>query len=204
MLRRVHQCDTVCIDKTSSAEISEAINSMFQWYKQSTICYAYLTDVIVPPNTDVILSSQDGFVKLNPCLGDIVSESRWFARGWTLQELIAPKEVRFFAKDWAFLGSKTHSQFVPHHLKPALNEDLVEITGILDMFLVSDNLSQASLAQKMSWASRRDTTRTEDVAYSLLGIFGVNMPLLYGEGERAFLRLQVCQSSQTLKKAMCA
>ncbi|TVY80598.1 Vegetative incompatibility protein HET-E-1 [Lachnellula suecica] len=158
--------DTCCIDKTSSVELSEAINSMFRWYKEAAICYTYLADV--PDETDVY-SPESAF-----------ASSRWFKRGWTLQELLAPAKVQFFSRDWQDLGSKT-----------ALKTQISAITGIGESFLDgSDHVTRASVAKRMSWASCRETTRTEDLAYCLLGIFDINMPLVYGEGRKAFLRLQ--------------
>ncbi|KAE8451711.1 hypothetical protein EG329_003168 [Mollisiaceae sp. DMI_Dod_QoI] len=170
--------DTCCIDKTSSAELSEAINSMFIWYGDAEICYAYLSDV---------RGDGDGDQQLR----DFAS-SRWFTRGWTLQELIAPAVVIFFAGDWSVVGSRS-----------SLVRTIAQTTGIDRSFFSDDLLSvsrtsnhkhnrlgQFSVAQKMSWASKRQTTRVEDEAYCLLGIFGVNMPLLYGEGKMAFSRLQ--------------
>lgn len=160
--------DTCCINKASSAELSEAINSMFDWYKWSRNCYVYLADY------DGDRSDQE--------LGDC----RWFSRGWALQELIAPTRVRFFDRMWNFLGQKD-----------GLSEHLSLITGIEQgVLLASDHkdlelaLEEVPVARKMSWASNRHTTRVEDTAYSLFGIFGLNLPLLYGEGERAFIRLQ--------------
>lgn len=150
--------DSCCIDKTSSAELSEAINSMYLWYYQSTKCYAYLSDV----------QSISTFKK-----------SEWFTRGWTLQELLAPSEVYFVNKDWKDLGTKT-----------SLRQAISDQTQIPVNILYGANLETASIAQRMSWASNRRTTRIEDRAYCLIGIFGINMPLLYGEGERAFIRLQ--------------
>ena len=182
--------DTCCIDKGSSAELSEAINSMFQWYKQSGVCYAYLSDVLIQPGTEAVIDQGNGMFDIHPDVKEDLAESRWFSRGWTLQELIGPREVHFYAENWAHIGSKTVT-FTALGDAPNLNEELSDITGILSTYLRSDNLHHASVAQKMSWASRRETTRVEDMAYCLLGIFGVNMPLLYGEGEQAFLRLQV-------------
>ncbi|KAI6380654.1 hypothetical protein MCOR25_001589 [Pyricularia grisea] len=177
--------DTCCIDKTSSAELSEAINSMFRWYLEAAFCYAYLADVTSPlvdkydtaPTTEG--SGHDGkVVATSPY--HIYQTCRWFTRGWTLQELIAPREVIFFDAKWRRIGSKS--------------EDLSaieKITGIGRRFLQDvEELQRASVAQRMSWASKRRTTRREDRAYCLLGIFGINMPLLYGEGDRAFIRLQ--------------
>ncbi|KAH9218265.1 heterokaryon incompatibility protein-domain-containing protein [Leptodontidium sp. 2 PMI_412] len=157
--------DTCCIDKTSSAELSEAINSMFRWYKNALICFAYLFDV--PANCQL-----EG----SPYFRD----SRWFKRGWTLQELIAPTALVFFDKEWNMQGTKMD-----------LFEDIESITGI-DQWVLNGSapLSAISLAKRMSWAAGRTTTRVEDLAYCLLGIFEVNMPMIYGEGSRAFVRLQ--------------
>lgn len=174
--------DTCCIDKSSSAELSEAINSMFAWYRESYKCYAYLADV----------ESAEDFAK-----------SRWFTRGWTLQELLAPRHVRsdtqlwnyqtptesnmeavsgmdFFSQDWTRLGSKR-----------GLSTAIATTTGVAKEYLEGADLGKASVSMRMSWAAERLVTRSEDVAYSLLGIFDVNMPLLYGEGRtKAFRRLQ--------------
>ncbi|CEI61791.1 hypothetical protein FVEN_g2852 [Fusarium venenatum] len=152
-------CDTNCIDKRSSAELSEAINSMFSWYKNSSVCYAYLADV------------QPGDLQS-------FSSSRWFTRGWTLQELLAPKSFIFFAKDWSVFGTRN-----------SLSEKIFEITKIKKDH-TGDNIHQVSVSERMSWVSHRETTRVEDIAYCMLGIFDINMPLLYGEGNKAFIRLQ--------------
>jgi len=164
--------DTCCIDKSSSAELSEAINSMYGWYEGSIVCYAYLEDV------ELALSTH---APEDPAKKDkAIRESRWFNRGWTLQELIAPTKVYFFDSQWRSLGSK-------EELSPLLSS----ITTIPeDVLAQSRNRRACSVARKMTWAANRQTTRIEDVAYSLLGIFDVNMPLLYGEGRKAFIRLQ--------------
>ena len=187
--------DTCCIDKSSSAELSEAINSMFDWYRHSHICYAFLEDY------------RHGATKL--------ADSRWFTRGWTLQELIAPLDVEFYDANWTRFGDRLE-----------LSTQIAEITAIgLPVLRMAPRMSpycadsrpdqddidhsiscgycrsQAreesqrlldsySTCSKMSWASHRTTTRAEDVAYCLMGIFNVNMPLLYGEGMKAFRRLQ--------------
>ncbi|KAF2446873.1 ankyrin, partial [Karstenula rhodostoma CBS 690.94] len=151
--------DTCCIDKRSSTELSEAINSMYRWYQNANVCYAYLADV----------PSQTKF-----------SGSRWFTRGWTLQELPPPSEMIFFDEEWKRLGTRAD-----------LQQSVSGCTGIPEGVLAgSDDLERISIAQRMSWAAKRETKRLEDRAYCLIGIFGINMPLLYGEGERAFLRLQ--------------
>jgi hypothetical protein len=155
--------DNCCIDKSSSAELSEAINSMFRWYKGAQVCYAYLSDVAAEAIPIFQLETE-------------ISHSKWFQRGWTLQELLTPKHLVFFNKNWQSLGTKDD-----------LEELIIDITGIRDI----KNFMGASVAQKMSWASNRETTRIEDRAYSLFGLFAVNLPPLYGEGQNAFLRLQL-------------
>jgi hypothetical protein len=164
--------DTCCIDKSSSAELSEAINSMYGWYEGSVVCYAYIEDV------GRALSTQTSYGPSNK--DKTVEESRWFTRGWTLQELIAPAKVDFFDNQWQHLGRK-------EDLSPLLSR----ITSIPeDVLTKPKNRRDCSVAKKMTWAAKRQTTRIEDVAYSLFGIFDVNMPLLYGEGRGAFTRLQ--------------
>lgn len=178
--------DTCCIDKSSSAELSEAINSMFRWYKHAVVCYVYLDDIDV---FDPMRSGGISFARGEPKRFwttniDMISEkdlskARWFTRGWTLQELIAPENVAFYIKGWNYVGNKV-----------SMRKKLARITGIDELTLVVRNLEAVSIARRMSWAAKRVTTRTEDLAYCLLGIFDVNMPLLYGEGEKAFVRLQ--------------
>ncbi|KAH7312593.1 heterokaryon incompatibility protein-domain-containing protein [Stachybotrys elegans] len=170
--------DTCCIDKTDSTELAEAINSMFKWYEEAAICYAFLSDV--PPGEDPQEPDSS------------IHKSKWFTRGWTLQELLAPKGMLFYASDWTCIADRG-----------TLAQTISSITGIGFKYLEGEIMSShhpntlrrnllftASVAERMSWASARQTVRAEDRAYSLLGLFGVNMPLLYGEGENAFLRLQ--------------
>lgn len=157
--------DTCCIDKRSSAELSEAINSMFAWYRGAAECYAYLGDY----------SRDDedyGLMAMARC--------RWFSRGWTLQELIAPKQLYFYDATWTVCGNKISL------VGPLTGITKIDRKALLD----PDCLSTMPVARRMSWAAKRQTTRPEDLAYCLLGIFGVNMPLIYGEGANAFLRLQ--------------
>lgn len=162
--------DTCCIDKTSSAELSEAINSMYLWYNQAATCYVYLADV----------ESLSPRWYLDEESWDTVYRSRWFDRGWTLQELLAPRDMDFFANDWFDLGSKT-----------SLEALIIKRTGIPKDALIGKPLGYFSIAERLSWAAFRETTRKEDIAYCLLGIFDIQMPLLYGEGgEGAFRRLQ--------------
>ncbi|KAI0383458.1 heterokaryon incompatibility protein-domain-containing protein [Hypomontagnella monticulosa] len=158
--------DTCCIDKTSSAELSEAINSMHAWYRLSAVCYVYLADV--------------SRVSFNGADDPQFRRSRWYSRGWTLQELLAPKQMQFYSSQWLPFGSKEE-----------LAVTISEITGIDSAFITGEkDIMEASVAQRMSWAANRQTTRTEDVAYCLLGIFDVHIPLIYGEGKKAFIRLQ--------------
>ncbi|KAK6841516.1 hypothetical protein PG989_009935 [Apiospora arundinis] len=153
--------DTGCIRKDSSSELSEAINSMYAWYRRARRCYVYLDDVDAYQFND-----------LRKC--------RWLSRGWTLQEFIAPADINFYSKDWSLLFTKENDI-----------RELSTMTGISLEIMLTCDPSLASVAQRMSWAARRVTTRPEDMAYCLLGIFDVNMPMLYGEGRhKAFLRLQ--------------
>jgi hypothetical protein len=165
--------DTCCIDKRSSAELSEAINSMYRWCQDCTVCYAFLADV--PSDASLDVRSQK------------FRESRWFTRGWTLQELIGPLNLEFYGDQWHSKG-----QGASLGTKRSLKTQICETTGIPEMGLFGSQprAKEYSIAQRMSWAAKRETTRIEDRAYSLLGLFNVNMPLLYGEGVRAFIRLQ--------------
>ncbi|GKT44621.1 vegetative incompatibility protein HET-E-1 [Colletotrichum spaethianum] len=166
--------DTCCINKESSAELSEAINSMFSWYEYSVKCYAYLSDIEHSGELVDECNESDKYQTL--------SRSRWFTRGWTLQELLAPREVLFFSNEWNLLGNRK-----------SLAGAIQRITNIDCQYLHRRSkklLSSASVAERMSWLSCRKTTRVEDMAYCMLGIFDINMPLLYGEGAKAFTRLQ--------------
>jgi Heterokaryon incompatibility protein (HET) len=165
--------DTCCIDKSSSTELQEAINSMFRWYRNAAKCYVYLADVSRPT-----LGTDD---KPNqPPWESSSRKSRWFTRGWTLQELVAPASVEFFSKEGERLGNKR-----------SLERHIHEVTGIPVKILRGSPLSGSSVPERMFWAETRNTTREEDKAYSLLGIFEVYLPLIYGEGEEnAFKRLR--------------
>ncbi|KAI9677357.1 MAG: hypothetical protein M1822_008164 [Bathelium mastoideum] len=157
--------DTCCIDKRSSSELSEAINSMFQWYSKAVVCYVMLDDVRA---ANLVYE---------------LEEARWFTRGWTLQELLAPRDVKFFDCEWKFMLTRSH-----------LEECIALITGIdrdaLRGHASVEFIRHASVAKRLSWAARRETTRKEDEAYCLLGLFGIQMAMLYGERDRAFQRLQ--------------
>ena len=162
--------DTCCIDKTSSAELSEAINSMFRYYALSLVCYAYLRDV----------PTEGAFEEPSRWEDPPFWTSKWHRRGWTLQELVAPQTVHFLSSSWEYLGSKSD-----------LAETLKSITHIpASVLQLKQRPADMSVAQRMSWAAWRKTTRLEDEAYCLLGLFDVSMPTLYGEGRKAFRRLQ--------------
>jgi hypothetical protein len=161
--------DTCCIDKANSVELQEAINSMFLWYSGAERCYVYMSDVrlVAGENSNRNDDTQP------------FHKSAWFTRGWTLQELIAPSSVGFFDQSGLRIGDKQ-----------SLLREIVEITGIPERALCGAPLSDYTIKGRLSWASRRVTTREEDEAYCLLGIVGVHIPLLYGEGlENAHRRL---------------
>lgn len=192
--------DTICIDKTNSSELAEAIKLMFQWYQDSDICLAYLVDVHEASASHGAGASQ-------------FSKSRWFTRGWTLQELIAPSSVDFFNSDWMRIGTRdnlaadisaitrinlVYLTMVPEDMFPSdsyhLNfspRQLFALDRARKEFSRRELILSAPVAERMSWASSRETTKEEDMAYCLLGIFDVNIPLLYGEGGQAFQRLQM-------------
>ncbi|KAE8443025.1 hypothetical protein EG329_002419 [Mollisiaceae sp. DMI_Dod_QoI] len=155
--------DTCCIDKSSSAELTEAINSMFQWYKTAEACFVYLSDY------DDQFESESG-----------ISGCRWFTRGWTLQELIASQKIEFYDKWWKLLGNKES------FLSRLSNITEIEYEVLKDC----EKVKTIPIGRRMSWAASRTTTRMEDMAYCLFGIFDVNLPLIYGEGRKAFIRLQ--------------
>jgi hypothetical protein len=165
--------DTCCIDKSSSAELQEAITSMFRWYHNAARCYVYLSDVSI---LDRDLNSQ-----IYQCLWESAFRaSRWFTRGWTLQELLAPPLVEFFSQEQTRLGDKN-----------SLERQIHEITEIAVPALQGTPLSQFSVQERFKWAGKRQTTCEEDWAYALLGIFDISMPLMYGEGkEKAVIRLK--------------
>jgi hypothetical protein len=223
--------DTCCIDKTSSAELSEAINSMFNWYSRAQVCYAYLADVRVNSSCEPCVETQADIERVTNDFSDASAkssggtpaqkeprwtsctelhhqtttigtpsehcnrrtpgpvtslvvafrDSRWFQRGWTLQELIAPRRLNFFDHSWEPLGRRDDE----------LLDAVTEVTGLNPMVFGNPLvLREVPIARRMSWMARRQTTRKEDEAYCLLGVFGVNMPLLYGEEDSAFVRLQ--------------
>ena len=156
--------DTCCIDKSDSVELQEAINSMFRWYQNAAKCYVYLADVSCPPS--------DAKIKLSPIPWEVAfCKSRWFSRGWTLQELLAPACVEFFSQERTLLGDKR-----------SLERQIHNATKIPLKALRGCPLSQFTVDERLQWAQFRETTRGEDWAYSLLGILEIFMPLIYGEG----------------------
>ena len=164
--------DTCCIDKRSSAELSEAINSMYRWYTNSGVCYAYLHDV--HGSSCPVAQDKKEYPKSD-------GWPEWFSRGWTLQEMIAPSNVQFFNSNWKSIGDKK-----------MLARTLTCITQVPEHILKEGLFgNRPCVAQIMSWAAKRTTTRVEDRAYSLMGLLDVNMPMLYGEGKKAFHRLQL-------------
>ena len=165
--------DTCCIDTSNSVELSRAINSMFKWYKNAETCYVYLSDVSRPASD---VDDESGHSRWKPAF----RKSRWFTRGWTVQELIAPASVKFFSKERVLLGTRT-----------SLEQTIHEITRIPLLALRNGPLSAFSVSERMAWMQKRETARAEDKAYALQGIFDVHMSPIYGEGEQsAFGRLK--------------
>lgn len=156
--------DSCCIKKSSDAELSQSINSMFRWYRDAVKCYVHLTDVSI--------SEKDGEYPQS-LWEPAFRSSRWFTRGWTLQELLAPASVEFFSKEGCQLGTKE-----------LLKELIYEITGVPVKALQGNLLSEFTIDERMSWAENRQTKLKEDKVYSLLGVFDIHMPLIYGEGMR--------------------
>ncbi len=162
--------DTCCINKSNSAELQGALNSMFRWYRDAEKCYIYLTDVSARKR------DADG----NPDWGPAFRRCRWFTRGWTLQELIAPATVEFFSSERECLGNKK-----------SLEKEVHEITGIPLRTLQGYPLSDFSFDERLAWIEKRDTELEEDKVYSLFGMFDVHIPVLYGEGrDKALKRLR--------------
>ncbi|KIW20330.1 hypothetical protein PV08_00905 [Exophiala spinifera] len=189
--------DTCCIDKSSSSELSETINSMYKWYSSSRVCYFYMVDV---PRVDY--SSDEPLI--------LFKASEWFRRGWTLQELLAPQQHKYLAQDWSLIGVTLRNPTSDNgvsldgdgcHCSTAfpgakcLETEVSEASGIrIDRLRSFDprwtRYTTVCIAERMSWAAKRETSRLEDTAYCLLGIFDIHMTLMYGEGEKAFIRLQ--------------
>jgi len=174
--------DTCCINKSNSNELSEAINSMFRWYHKAARCYVYLSDVSINPTQN----NDQPEVLWEPNF----RTSRWFTRGWTLQELLAPVSVEFFSQEGARLGDKR-----------SLERQVHEITGIPIPALQGTPLSQFGVDERLGWATTRQTTRKEDEAYCLLGLFDVFIPLIYGEGSGHAMRRLRKEIDDNLKRS---
>jgi hypothetical protein len=160
--------DTCCIDKSNEKELTTAINSMFRWYRNTARCYVYLSDVSV--------RTRDGLVP-HMEWESAFRNSRWFTRGWTLQELLAPEIVVFYSQDHVRLGDKK-----------SLEQQITVITGITGEALQGRRLSDFSVEERFLWVEKRQTTVEEDKAYCLLGIFDVFLPLIYGEGKLSAMK----------------
>jgi hypothetical protein len=162
--------DTCCIDKSDPAELSRAINSMFRWYRNAKKCYVYLADVSTPGNNADVKAQLSTWE-------EAFRSSRWFTRGWTLQELIAPAVVEFFSKEGKLLGDKK-----------SLEKPIHEITQIPVQALRGNPFSDFSIAERKGWSAQRQTTEEEDIVYCLLGLCEVSMPAIYGEGKEVALK----------------
>ncbi|KAL9612981.1 MAG: hypothetical protein Q9167_002458 [Letrouitia subvulpina] len=170
--------DSCCIDRTNLFEVSESIRSMFRWYRDAACCFAYLWDVDVDQE---VRSSNLLSPPPSPLRNERQEYSEWFSRGWTLQELLAPRRLLFFDRRWNKLGTRR-----------ALAGEVETATGIPAKYVTdfSAHAEDASVAMKMSWMARRSTTKEEDTAYCLFGIIGVSMDVRYGDGRKEFLRFQ--------------
>ncbi|KAJ6195116.1 heterokaryon incompatibility protein-domain-containing protein [Bipolaris maydis] len=166
--------DSCCIDRSNYTELSEAINSMFRWYKHAAKCYVYLADVSASTCSQTSQPPEETWVPE-------FRNSRWFTRGWTLQELLASPEVEFFSREGIKLGSKK-----------SLEQQIHEITGIPIQALAGCPLSDFRIEERLSWAEKRQTKREEDAAYSLLGLFDLHIPLIYGEGRKRRSKGELC------------
>lgn len=165
--------DTCCINKTDTTELQHAINSMFRWYKDAAVCYVFLTDVSTVKRK---VDNESSLASWEPAF----RVSRWFTRGWTLQELLAPRNINFFSREGKMLGGI-----------PQLFDILHSVTKLPATVLKGTPLDEFRIEERLAWTKGRTTTREEDRAYSLLGICGIFMPLIYGEGEaNAFRRLR--------------
>ncbi|KAK5175266.1 uncharacterized protein LTR77_000403 [Saxophila tyrrhenica] len=172
--------DTLCIDKTNQVEETRSINAMFDWYRNAEVCFTFLHDIVYPPQpgTSIFKRQPKANGEESNELGGV--ESEWFERGWTLQELLAPERMEFYDQNWRFMGERN-----------SLAPEIERVTGISSHYLNGPrNLPEASVATKFSWMAGRVTGQVEDIAYSMIGLLDINMMPQYGEGRRAFMRLQ--------------
>ncbi|KAJ1323666.1 HET domain-containing protein [Microdochium nivale] len=149
--------DSCCIDKANHGEMHGALGAMFAWYRDAHVCYVYLTDVKTTAESDLL-------------------RSRWWTRGWTLQELLAPRDVRFFARGGQYLGDK------------ATLEDVIRRrTGIPAAALRGAPFDSFTIEEQLSWLGNRQTTYPEDLYNCLVGILGDSLARRYeGARRRAF------------------
>jgi hypothetical protein len=181
--------DTCCIDRSSSQEVSEAVNTMFKWYRRSAVCLAYLKDVKDAGNLEQMRGSV------------------WFTRGWILQELVAPRLVLFLTRDWDVVGHKGNFDGTPGPLNISagllLHSMITKITDIPEFILEDyDHAGRLSVEERFAWTKGRETTKAEDLSYCLFGIFDVSLPIIYGEGEgnaRECLMAELSRGSEELK-----
>ena len=164
--------DSGCIDKSSSTELEESIRSMFNWYRNSKICIVHLADTT--------------------SFWTVVRDT-WFTRGWTLQELLAPKKIKFFGKSWQYitLDSTDNDKDLDFKLKVSLWRVISTLTKIPLRTLLDFTPGINHARDALVWVSKRKTTRVEDIAYCLIGLLGIPFSIAYGEGNMAFRRLQV-------------
>lgn len=174
--------DTCCINKESSSELEEAIRSMYRWYSLAHVCIVYLGYALTVDDFD---------------------RDPWFTRGWTLQELLAPNALRFYGKDWHPICPEVHA---PHGDKDneVIARAITRVTGIPEIYVRRFDPSCELVAEVMTWSAKRKTTRMEDRAYALLGLFNITIPIAYGEGHRAFYRLMVALANECRTPAFFA
>jgi Heterokaryon incompatibility protein (HET) len=162
--------DSCCIKKSSDSELSESINSIFRWYQRAATCYVYVSDVSTRKR-------KERDEELENTWESAFRNSRWFMRGWTLQELLAPASVKFFSREGSLFGDKQ-----------SLKQQIHEVTAIPITGLLGRPLSEFGVEERMSWAEMRLTKREEDFAYCLLGLFDIHIPIIYGEGRANAVR----------------
>jgi hypothetical protein len=172
--------DSCCIDRSSSQELNQSINSMFKWYREARVCYVHLWDTVKPTTPGADLFEWQRTDNVSPENTYVGKYAEWFTRGWTLQELIAPAAVEFYDTNWTYMGTRA-----------GLATPISRITGIDRQYLAGkDTFKTATVATRLSWQAGRVTLEDEDIAYSLVGLMEVELPTMYTEGKQAFQRLQ--------------
>lgn len=160
--------DTCCIDRTNSFMLNKAIVSMYRWYKESALTLALLSS-IVPPSKR----------------GDL-RDSIWMTRAWTLQELLAPRAIRFYDSEWKLYLNDPHHD---HRVSPIINAELAAAVSVTSKTISAFHPGDLGVREKLRLASTRSSTKEEDIAYSLFGIFASDLQPNYGEGKDALGRL---------------